>query len=167
MKNLSTNTIQRSNILADRILLGATALALFAENLSETEWKMPVIGDGRSIGVVVHHVASCYPIEIELAQMLAAKKPIIRATTKAIDNMNADHAVEFAKVGKKETLELLNLNGKIAADAVRVFSNQELENSATVSLNADAPLTAQFFIEDHALRHSYHHLAKIKASLSM
>ena len=27
------------------------------------------------------------------------------------------------------------------------------------------PLTAQFLIEDHALRHSWHHLAKIKAVL--
>jgi hypothetical protein len=34
-----------------------------------------------------------------------------------------------------------------------------------VSLNADAPLTCQFFIEDHALRHSYHHLARIRATL--
>jgi hypothetical protein len=34
-----------------------------------------------------------------------------------------------------------------------------------VSLNADAPLTTQFFIEDHALRHSFHHLARIRAAL--
>jgi hypothetical protein len=35
-----------------------------------------------------------------------------------------------------------------------------------VSLNADAPLTCQFFLEDHAVRHSYHHLAKIRAALA-
>jgi hypothetical protein len=34
-----------------------------------------------------------------------------------------------------------------------------------VSLNADAPLTAQFFIEDHALRHSFQHLASIRSAL--
>jgi hypothetical protein len=34
-----------------------------------------------------------------------------------------------------------------------------------VSLNSDAPLTCQFMLEDHAVRHSYHHLAKIRAAL--
>ena len=77
----------------------------------------------------------------------------------------ADHAKENALIGKQETLALLKSNSKIAAEAVSAFSDEALETSATVSLNADAPLTAQFFIEDHALRHSYHHLAKIKASL--
>jgi hypothetical protein len=40
------------------------------------------------------------------------------------------------------------------------------DRAATVSLNADATLTAQFFIEDHALRHSFHHLASIQAALN-
>ena len=30
---------------------------------------------------------------------------------------------------------------------------------------ANAPLTTQFFIEDHALRHRFHHLANIEAAL--
>ena len=31
--------------------------------------------DGRTVGVIVHHVASVYPIEIQLAQTLAQGKP--------------------------------------------------------------------------------------------
>ena len=34
-----------------------------------------------------------------------------------------------------------------------------------MSLNADAPLTTQFILEDHAVRHSYHHLEKIRGAL--
>jgi hypothetical protein len=79
--------------------------------------------------------------------------------------MNAKHAQENAAVGKQETLELLRRNSKAAADSVRVFTDTELEKAATVSLNADAPLTTQFFIEDHALRHSFHHLERIRATL--
>jgi hypothetical protein len=48
---------------------------------------------------------------------------------------------------------------------VRTLSDAELDRAFPVSLNADAPLTCQFFIEDHALRHSYHHLARIRATL--
>jgi hypothetical protein len=29
----------------------------------------------------------------------------------------------------------------------------------------NALLTTQFFLEDHAVRHSFHHLAKIRATL--
>jgi hypothetical protein len=34
-----------------------------------------------------------------------------------------------------------------------------------VSLYSDAPLTCQFVLEDHAVRHSYHHLARLRAAL--
>ena len=40
-----------------------------------------------------------------------------------------------------------------------------LDRAAPVSLNADAPLTCQFVLEDHAVRHSFHHLAKIKGAV--
>lgn len=123
-------------------------------------------GDGRSIGVVVHHVASSHPLEIDLARLLASGQPITQVTAEGIDKMNAKHARENYKVDKLETLELLQRNSKVAADSVRAFTNTELEKAATVSLNTDAPLTAQFFIQDHALRHSYHHLAKIRATLN-
>jgi hypothetical protein len=52
-----------------------------------------------------------------------------------------------------------------AAAAVRAIPDEALDKAAPVSLNADAPLTCQFFIEDHALRHSFHHLAKIRAAV--
>jgi hypothetical protein len=48
---------------------------------------------------------------------------------------------------------------------VRALTDAQLDSAAPFSLNADAPLTSQFVIEDHALRHSWHHLAKIKAAL--
>ena len=46
------------------------------------------------------------------------------------------------------------------------LSDAELDRANTVSLNSDAPLTCQFFIEDHAMRHSYHHIAKIRGALA-
>ena len=157
---------QRANALADRIEQGAQALAAFAETLSDAEWQAVVPKDGRTVGVTVHHVASVYPLEVDLARELAAGNPISGATWEGIAEMNANHAKENAGVSKQEALELFRQNSKAAADRVREFTDKELDNAAVVSLNADAPLTAQFFIEDHALRHSFHHLAKIRAALS-
>lgn len=160
-----TNRNTRANALADRLILGANMLSNFVKGLSDSEWNKPVLVDGRTIGVVVHHVASVYSIEIELAQTLAKGKSITEVTKEVIDKMNAKHAIENNQVDKQKTLDLLRISSENAANAIREFTDEELDNSASVSLYYDAPLTAQFFIEDHALRHSFHHLGKIKATL--
>ena len=156
---------KRSYELARRLELGALALEAFASSLTEFEWQSRVPGDGRKIGVVVHHVASMYPLEIQLAQSLAKGQAIEGVTGEVVDKMNAAHAKEFDGVSKEVALALLRKNSAAAAAAIRVLSDEELDNAAPVSLNANAPLTCQFLLEDHAVRHSYHHLARIRAAL--
>jgi hypothetical protein len=156
----------RSEALAARLEAGAKALAEFAATLSESEWQTRVPHDGRKVGVVVHHVASVYPIEIHLAQVLAAGQPITGVAWDAVHTMNRDHAKENDGVTKEAALALLASNSAVAAAAIRAISDAELDRAAPVSLNSDAPLTCQFFLEDHAVRHSYHHLARIRATLA-
>ena len=155
----------RAEALAKRIEQGADALAAFAKGLSDAQWRTVVPPDGRQAGVIIHHVASVYPIEIHLATEIAKGNRVEGVTWGVVADMNANHAQEHAAVGKQETIELLRRNSHAAAEAVRAFSDEQLDRAAPVSLNADAPLTTQFLIEDHALRHSWHHLAKIKAAL--
>ena len=157
---------QRSEALAIRLENGATALAAFAATLSEAEWQMRLPDDGRKVGVVVHHVASMYPIEIQLARLLAAGQPITGVTWDAVDTINRDHAKEYDNAGKEATLALLKTNSAAAAAAIRAFTDEDLDHAAPVSLNSDAPLTCQFFLEDHPVRHSYHHLAGIEAAIT-
>ena len=130
------------------------------------EWQTRIPGDGRKIGVVVHHVATMYPLEVQLAQALAQGKPIEGVTWDVVHEMNARHAAENDTVTKQAALDLLRRNSAAAATAIRAMSDEELDRAATVSLNADAPLTCQFMLEDHAVRHSYHHLARIRAALN-
>jgi hypothetical protein len=156
---------KRSYELARRLELGALALEAFASSLTEFEWQSRVPGDGRKIGVVVHHVASMYPLEIQLAQSLAKGQAIEGVTWDVVNKMNAAHAKEFDGVTKEDAIELLRRNSAAAAAAIRVLSDEELDRAAAVSLNANAPLTCQFLLEDHAVRHSYHHLARIRAAL--
>jgi hypothetical protein len=156
---------KRADALAERIEEGAQTLAAYAQGLSEAQWRATVPPDGRQVGVIVHHVASVYPIEIHLATEIASGRPVTDVTWGAVAEMNANHALEHTAVSKQETVELLRRNSQTAAEAVRAFTDAQLDSAAPFSLNAAAPLTAQFVIEDHALRHSWHHLAKIKAVL--
>jgi hypothetical protein len=156
---------RRSNALADRLEHGARALATFAGALTETEWQSRVPHDGRKVAVVVHHVASMYPLEIQLAQKLAEGDPIVGVTWNDVHQINAQHAREHEAVTKEAALDLLRQNSAAAAAAIRALSDEQLDRAAPVSLNGDAPLTCQFMLEDHAVRHSYHHLAVLREAM--
>ena len=151
--------------LAARLERGAQALLVFAAGITEEQWLTPLPGDGRPVGVVVHHVASVYPVEIELGRRVAAGEAIRDLTMADIHAMNARHAREHTHPGRDETLALLASNAAEAAAAIRALSEAELATAAPVSLYGDAELTSQFVLEDHAVRHSMHHLARIRAAL--
>lgn len=154
-----------ASALAVRLEQGARALTAFAISLTDAEWQARIPHDGRTVGVVVHHVASVYPLEIQLAQTIAAGKPVAGVTMADVDAMNAAHAAEHSAVTKAAALQLLFSNSTAAAAAIRELSDEQLATAAPVSLYDDAPLTCQFVLEDHAVRHSYHHLAVIRRAL--
>jgi hypothetical protein len=156
----------RSEALAVRLEQGARAVAAFASTLTDAEWSSRVPRDGRTVGVTVHHVATMYPLEIQLAQTLAAGNPITGVTWADVDGIIAAHAWDHEGTTPAEALDLLRRNSAAAAAALRALSDDELDRAAPVSLYSDAPLTCQFFIEDHAMRHSYHHLARMRAALT-
>jgi len=162
-----TDAGRRAEALANRLEEGAALLAAFAEGLSDEEWRTPVsASDRRSLGVIVHHVASMYPIEIEAARTIARGQAITDVTWEAVAQINAGHARDQAEVTKAEALELLRRNSHEAAAAVRSFTDEELDRAAPFSLSFGAPMTAQFVIEDHPLRHSWHHLARLRKAVS-
>ena len=166
MENNAKTGSRRAAALASRIEEGAAGLAAFAEKLSEAEWTTPTSPtDKRSIGVIVHHVASVYPIEVEVARAIAGGQSVADVTPEVINDMNAKHAQEQAQVTKESTLELLRKNSSAAAAAVREFTDEQLDKAGPFGLSFGAPVTAQFVIEDHALRHSWHHLYRIRKAL--
>ena len=95
----------RANALAERLELGARELAAFALTLSDAEWRSRIPGDGRKIGVVVHHVAYMYPIEIQVAQTVAEGQPVVGLTWDDVHAINAAHARENDAVTREEALD--------------------------------------------------------------
>jgi hypothetical protein len=157
---------RRAELLAARIEEGAAGLAAFVEGLSDAEWGTPTSPtDRRTVGQIVNHVALVYPIEIDLARAIGSGKAVTDVTWQIVAGLNASHATEHANVTKAEALDLLRKNSREAAEAVRGFSDEQLDGAAPFSLSFGAPVTGQFVIEDHALRHSWHHLARIRAAV--
>jgi len=155
---------ERTEALAKALEEGARALASFASALTQEEWQTRTPKDGRKAGVIVHHVAIVYPLEIHFARSVASGEPD-GVTAAIVDDMNAGHAKENDAVTKEETLDLLARNSTEAAAAIRALTDDELDRAAPVPFYSHAPVTCQFVLEDHAVRHSYHHLARLRAAL--
>ena len=117
---MSTRPSPRAQALADRLIHGADALIVLAGSLTETEWRTRLHGDGRKVGVIVHHVASVYPVETQLARTAAQGRTITGVLPADIDTMNAAHALDHDAVTQEATI---------------------------------------------AVRHGYHHVARIRAAL--
>ncbi len=92
-------------------------------------------------------------------------EPVTGVTGSVVDEMNAKHAKEYDAATKEAALDLLRRNSSAAAAAIRALSDEELDQAAPVSLYFDVPLTCQFMLEDHAVRHSYHHLGVLRRAL--
>jgi hypothetical protein len=157
---------KRAEELATRLEQGVAGLAAYVESLTQQQWAMPIENEGRSVAVVVHHVATMYPVEMELAQIIANGHAITGLTWEMVAEMNAHHAIEHAQPERKATLTLLRHNSAAAATAIRAMTDAQLDKTVPISLYGDAPLTLQFWLEDHPISHSYKHLANIKTMVS-
>jgi hypothetical protein len=155
----------RTEALAQRIEQAHQELIDLIAACSDRDWETYIPDEGRTVGLVIHHVGSVLPDEVDLVRALAAGKPITGVTPAGVDAMNAQHAEEHVACTRDETLELLRRNSAAAIAAIQSLDDEQLDQAATVSLHWNAPLTAQYFIEEHPLLHTYHHLVSIRAVL--
>lgn len=155
----------RAAQLANRIEEGAATLGAYAKKLSDTQWRTVIPRDGRTAGVLVHHVANMYPIEMGVVQAAVQGNAITDVTWELVAKINAEHAAANASVSKADAIALLEKNSREAAKGVRGLSDADLERAVPFSLSFGAPMTVQFIVEDHPLRHPWHHLARMRAIL--
>ena len=85
----------------------------------------------RKAGVLVHHVASSYPAEIDLAYTLASGEPITGVTYDDIESIsNADHARGICRGQQtRRPAYSLRTNSKAAADRVRKLLILQLDQA--------------------------------------
>jgi len=146
-------TNRKSEALAARVEARAGALAEFAATLSEAEWQMRLPVDGRKIGAVVHHVASMYPVEIHLASLLAAGQVSLNSDAPSPASICVRFLAQetFGGTDQRLTWSVIPKN----------MTDDEKRSSVPPALRRGK----RFLVEDHAVRHSYHHFAGIRAAV--
>lgn len=152
----------RAEQLATRIEEGAVALRAFAEGLTDLQWRTIVPRDGRTMGVLVHHVASMYPLQMDLVRMALLGDPIRDVTWEKIAKLNAAHAKANPSPERRETIGQLMVHARQAAQGVALLTGEQLSRAVPFSLSFGASMTVQYIIEDHPVRHPWHHMARMR-----
>ncbi len=158
---------KRSDLLAQRVADGAQNLIDFASGLTDAQWNTTCGGEHRSVGTLVHHVGTMYPIEADVVNALATNGSAPGVTWDVVDNINADHASTNSATSKQAAIDLIRTNSIAAVDAVRALTDEQLDRTAPNELHWLAPMTVQFFVEQHPIAHPFIHLQSIKAALGV
>jgi hypothetical protein len=133
------------------------------EGLSDADWKKTTAAEKWTVGVVAHHIAMGHAGIAGLVQTVAAGGSNSDFSMKMLDEMNANHARDFAGCTKAETLQLHRDNAAAAAAMVRGLGDVELARSGKAMKDLP-PMTAEQGV-GYLISHIDQHVASILATV--
>lgn len=132
---------------------------------TDEQWRQACAGEGRSVGVVAHHIATIHRDFAGIIERLAAgatHPP--RSSMEEVHQSNARHARDHAAAGKPETLDLLRENGAAIMHVLRGLGDEHLDRVAGVFGGHE--LSVARVVEWVVIGHAGEHLASIRATLA-
>jgi uncharacterized damage-inducible protein DinB len=154
---------ERARTLAHQLEEANHALIATIEGLSDAQWHAKTPDDGRSVGVVAHHVASSHKSVAGLATAIAHGQPVPTITMEMIHHGNAQHAAQHANVTKAETLALLRQNGAAAVATVRGFGDADQDKTVGFPMGT---MTVAQVVERVLTGHAQSHHGTIKKAIA-
>ena len=139
----------------------ATALL---EKLSDADWNKTTATEKWTVSVAAHHIARSYEPITHIIKTIAAGQALPHFTPQMLDEMNAQHAKEFAGCTKSETIGLLTQGAAAAAAVVRDLSDAELAKSGTV-FTGMPPMSAEEMVKRALLDHIDEHFGSIRTAI--
>jgi hypothetical protein len=135
---------------------------------SDDDWGVWCEDEGRSVGVLAHHIAVGYRAELEGMEAVLRGQPLppIYQERETLNRWNGQYALEHARCTKSETLELLRHHGAEMAHFVRSLSTEDLQRCAPFPLAGDVRWTVQQWLEYVVIPHPLGHLQSIRAALA-
>lgn len=130
---------------------------------TDEQWRQPCVNEGRSVGVVAHHIATVHRDFTGLLTALVAGQTWSPGSSMAdVDEGNARHARDYATVGKPETLDLLRTNGTAVTELLGRLDDEQLDRIAGIFGGHE--LTVARVVEWIVIGHAREHLASIRAT---
>jgi hypothetical protein len=134
------------------------------EKLSDADWRKTTAAEKWTVAATAHHVASSYEPIAQVIKTIAAGQALPHFTRQMLDDMNAQHAKEFADCTKPETIALHTKGAAAAAAAVRGLSDAELAKTGTV-FTGMPPISAEEMVNGALLGHIDEHFGSIRKTV--
>jgi len=132
--------------------------------LTDADWKKTTAAEKWTVAVTAHHIASSYEPATHIIKTIAAGQVLPDFTREILDEMNAQHAREFAGCTKAETIALHKKGAAAAAAAVRGLSDAELAKTGTV-FTGMPPVSAEELVRRILLGHVDAHFGSIRQTI--
>jgi len=139
-------------------------VAALLEKLSDADWKKTTAAEKWTVAATAYHVASSYEPVTHIIKTIAAGQALPHFTPQMLDEMNAQHAKEFAGCTKAETIALHKKGAAAAAAAVRGLSDVELAKTGPV-FTGMPPMSAEEMVQRALLGHIDEHFGSIRKTI--
>ena len=161
--------MSRSERYADEFEAAQDEFIRLITSLSDEQWRR--VGknspqrlndedEGRTVGVIAHHVAVSGPLIIERIQRMLDGRPLEPLDFRAL---NARHAAEHREVTKEDVIRLLNGTRSPIADAVRAIPDDQLDQMRDTPVG---PMSVAQRLESVLVGHIKTHQSSIEAALA-
>ena len=154
----------KGEALARQFEAKAQEAGAYIEKLGEADLKRVTEAEKWTVAATAHHLFGAYDRVPDIAKGLAAGQSPANFSTKVLDQMNAQHAKDFAGCTKEETLALHRKGAAKAASLVRGFSDEQLEKRGVLFTDAP-PMTVEQLIMGALINHTDEHYGSIRKTV--
>lgn len=134
------------------------------ERLSDSDWKKVTAAEQWSVGVTAHHLAGALHVVPEVVKAIVAGRPLEPFRLGSIDQLNAEHAKNYADCTKAETIELYTKGVAAAVNGIRALNDDQLTKSGTLATGMP-PMTAEQVIMSGLILHIDEHFGSIRKTV--
>ena len=156
----------KTEALAGRLEEKARDAVATLVKLGDADWKKVTAAEKWTVGVTAHHLAGGLEAVAGIVTGIVSGGPSRGNFTRAmLDEMNAQHAKEFASCDRAETIALFKQGTAEAAAVVRGLSDAELATSGTV-FTGMPPMSAEDMVKRALLGHLDEHIGSIRTTIA-
>jgi DinB family protein len=138
--------------------------AALLEQLTDADWGKTTTAEKWTVAVTAHHIASSYEPATHIIKTIAAGQALPHFTREILDEMNAQHAREFAGCTKAETIALHRKAAAATVATVRDLSDDELAKTGTVFAGMP-PVSVEELVRRILLGHVDAHFGSIRRTI--
>jgi PhnB protein len=151
----------KSEGLAKQLEAKAAEALATLERLTDGDWKKVTQAEKWTVGVTAHHIAGVLEPICGMIETIASGRSPEPFSPRAIDEMNARHARDYAGCTRAETLALLRKGVAVATATVRRLSDAQLSKRAKV-MSTMPPMSVEQLVTGGLLAHMDEHFGSIR-----